>query len=106
MTIINGYYNIPHVSLGSITSGVKTEVGTKEDFDKIMNLITNSGLIYVSCSLDDYPMVGHGICNPYHAFDGIEVGFITAAGNNVPRVMVAQLTLESDKCYVTVRVPQ
>lgn len=96
-------YNFAKVAISApLSSNQKTEVGTQADFLKLLGFALAGGCIQVVATLDSFPMYGTALCNPYHDMSGVELGFVTAAGNNIPRLMVAQVTYEGDKCYCTI----
>ena len=100
MTISTQGYNFVKVAIAdALTSNQKVEIGSKDDFARLLDFAISGGVMQVMATVDSFPMFGTGLCNPYHGMSGFELGFITAASTNVPRVMVVQVTLENEKCY-------
>lgn len=100
MTISTEGYNFGKIAITNpLVSNQKLEVGTKDDFAKLLDFATSGGVMQVIATVDSFPMFGTGLCNPYHDMSGFELCFITAAGTNSPRIMVVQITLENEKCF-------
>lgn len=105
MLISSFGYNIPVVTIPTaLLPNVKTKVGSVEDFNTLLHLSDQSGIIRVICTLGTVAMNGTMIANPYQNKDGIEAFAISAAGEGVtsPYIVHAAITLESDGTYVTI----
>lgn len=104
--LINSFgYNIPVVTIPTaLLPDVKTKVGSIEDFNTLLHLSEQSGLIRVSCTLGTVAMNGTMLANPYQNKDGIEAFAISAAGEGItfPYIVHAAITLEPDGTYVAI----
>lgn len=86
----------------TITSGTKTHIGTKKEYEHLRKLIDRSGLMIVSCKLgsDDIK----GTCNAVNFATGIDFGCPTNFGGSA-KIVSGTIELgtgaNKDKCYVT-----
>lgn len=106
MNIIKNDYNVAVVSTDvELTSGTKTEVGTKAEFDKIVPLINRSGLMVLKANVDGADMKGSMLANYFTggAETGIDFGGMTNFGGS-PHAITGTVSLENDKCYVIVNI--
>lgn len=109
MDIQNNVYNIPIVSVGTVTSGTKTEIGTKADFDKLVSMIEKSGLMICDVTLSGNYMKGSVLANHYAGENdgGIDFGGVTNYGGS-PSVIAGTIETgtgaNKDKVYVTMAV--
>lgn len=106
MNIIFNDYNVAIIeSDAAITSGTKTEIGTKEEFLKIVPLVNRSGLIILKANVDGGDMKGSMLANYYTG--GAETGIDFGGMSNYhgsPLAITGSITLEDNKCYVTVNL--
>ena len=96
-------YNIPEIDIeDSITAGVKTEIGTAEQYDNIMQLTEKSGIFQVNCLIGDVAMGGTCLVNrPSENY--IDFGCVCNF-NYTPTVVAGTLVKDSTKCYVTLTI--
>lgn len=96
-------YNIPEIDIeNSITAGVKTEIGTAEQYDNIMQLTEKSGIFQVNCLIGDVAMGGTCLVNrPSENY--IDFGCVSNF-NYTPTIVTGTMVKENGKCYVTLSV--
>ena len=105
MVIKNTGYNVLDCNITtSLTHDVKTEIGTKKDFEKILDVACKAGLVRGEMTLDTVKMKGTMILNPYADLSGIEFFTVSMAGGGTPFVVIGDLTVETNKLYITVKV--
>ena len=106
MNIEYGTYNVAKAELGTVTAGTKTEVGTAEEFNKIANLIEDSGVMIVGVTVGDSHMRGSVLANRFvsaEGIPGIDFGGVTNQ-YGVPSIIAGTAEVEDGKCYVTMTV--
>lgn len=96
-------YNIPEIDIeDSITAGVKTEIGTAEQYDNIMQLTEKSGIFQVNCLIGDVAMGGTCLVNrPSENY--IDFGCVCNF-NYTPTIVAGTMVKEAGKCYVTLTI--
>lgn len=105
MVIRNTGYNVLDCNITtSITHDVKTEIGTKKDFEQLLDVACKAGLVRGEMTLDDVKMKGTLILNPFADLSGIEFYTISMAGSDTAFIVIGVLTLESNKLYITVKI--
>lgn len=91
MIIENRGYNIPKVTVtGTLTTGSNV-VGTEDEYNKLRNIVSSSGMFYGEVNLAGDNLKGTMICNV--ADEGIEMFTITNYGNEL-RVIVGYLVVD------------
>ena len=105
MNIEYGNYNVVKAELGTVTAGTKTEIGTAEEFNKVANLIENSGVMIVGVTVGETYMHGAVLANHYQdaTINGIDFGGVTNMGYS-PSIIAGSVEVEDGKCYVTMSV--
>lgn len=99
MEIKNNGYNVGSVTIDTpITLGVKTEIGTAEDFKKIASLADAGGVIRVHCKVGDNQLDGAVFAN--HVGQYIDIGSVTNFGGT-PYVIAGSAELDTGKLYIT-----
>lgn len=105
MVIRNTGYNVLDCNITtSITHDVKTEIGTKQDFEKLLDVACKAGLVRGEMTLDGVKMKGTLILNPFANLSGIEFFTLSMAGADTAFVVIGDLTLESNKLYATIKI--
>ena len=95
-------YNIAKIHVvNSLTVNTKTKIGTKAEFEFILNMVSISGILLGECVLGGQVMRGAMLANPWADGDGIECYTISMAGAQSPYIVQFELTLEDDDMYVT-----
>ena len=95
-------YNIAKIHVvDPLTVNTKTKIGTKVEFDFIINMISISGILLGECSLGGQVMRGAMLANPWADGDGVECYTISMAGSQSPYIVQFELTLEDGDMYVT-----
>ena len=95
-------YNIARIRVvNSLTVNTKTKIGTKAEFEFIINMVSISGILLGECTLSGQVMRGAMLANPWADGDGIECYTISMAGAQTPYIVQFELTLEDDDMYVT-----
>ena len=104
MDIKNNGYNVGSVTIDTtITIGVKTEIGTADDFKKVAILADAGGVIRVHCKVGDMSLDGAVFAN--HVEDKIDIGSVTNYEGS-PYVIAGTATLETGKMYLTLTMTQ
>lgn len=107
MTVESKGYNVAKVVIGTkLTSGEATAIGTAQDYEKLRELVGNSGLMRVKCTLKvggvDMDFDGTCIANLWS--DGIEFSTIVfnGADTSTPKIVGGQLYMDgtSLKCSI------
>ena len=105
MVVFSMGYNIANIVIpDAITVNTKTKVGTLEQFDQLLSLVSASGVLRVQCTIGSVYMDGAMLANPYQDKDGIECFAISMAGSAAPYIVAAQIVTEDDGMYVTVSI--
>ena len=98
-------YNIANIVIpDAITVNTKTKVGTLEQFNQLLSLVSASGVCRVTCRIGSVFMNGALLANPYEDKDGIECFAISMANAAAPYIVAAQIVAEDDGMYVTVSI--
>lgn len=99
MEIKNNGYNVGSVTIDTtITLGVKTEIGTAEDFKKVATLADAGGVIRVHCKVGDMSLDSAVFAN--HVIDKIDIGSVTNY-EGTAYVIAGTASLEENKMYIT-----
>lgn len=105
MVVSSMGYNIANIVIpNSLTVNTKTKVGTLEQFDQLLSLVSASGVLRVQCTIGTVYMDGAMLANPYQDKDGIECFAISMANSAAPYIVAAQIVTEDDGMYVTVSI--
>lgn len=102
MDIRNIGYNVGEINITTaLTDSTKTEIGTPDDFGKIMTIAESGGVARVNFNISTtaYSVV-LGL-NP--GTNSIAVGGITSVSGS-PVAITGSITLESSKMYATIGV--
>lgn len=87
-------YNVPDVTIDTPLSIGTTTVGTRDDFERILNPIKESGLVYCRATVGGVELAGSMVCNI--APEGFEAFTITNQGNSLRLILVYCYMDESD----------
>lgn len=99
MEIKNHGYNVGEVTIDTVlTLGVRTEIGTKKDFDKVANLADAGGVTRVHCKVGDNKLDGAVFIN--HVENYIDIGSVTNFGGT-PYIIAGTAELDNGKMYIT-----
>lgn len=103
MKISTTGYNVPFVDFTDTTITLDTQatVGTVDDFNKIMNLVENSGIVRGKFKIGSDIYLGTCICNPWANGQGIECVTITDISGSVS-VLFMSLVLDGTAAKVTI----
>ena len=103
MYIENRGYNIPKVVVtGTLTTGTN-KVGNEQEYNKLRNLVSLSGVLYVEANLGGDNLKGTMICNV--ADDGIEMFTITNYGNDL-RAIIGYLIVDDGDALLNITVAE
>ena len=104
--IVSSYgYNIPNIVIpNALTVNTKIKVGTLEQFNQLLSMVSASGVLRVQCTIGSVYMDGAMLANPYQDKDGIECFAISMANAVAPYIVAAQIVTEDDGMYVTVSI--
>lgn len=94
MIINSKSYNIPDVVISDTLSVGTTVVGTKADYDRIVNLVKESGLLFCKAKIGDADLAGSMVCNMGPG--GFEAFTITNQGN-ILRLILAYCYMDSSE---------
>lgn len=107
MVVESKGYNVANVMVGvKLKTSEDVAIGTAKDYEKIRELVSNSGLMRVSTILDvsGTEMQFDGVCIANLWDDGIEFSTIVWNGEdtNVPKIVGGQLYMDgtSLKCSI------
>lgn len=102
MDIKNIGYNIGEINIAAtLTDSTKTEIGTPDDFKKIMTLAKSGGVARVNFKISTTAYSVVLGMNP--GSDAIAVGGVTSISGD-PVAISGTITLESTKAYATIGV--
>lgn len=102
MDIKNIGYNIGEINItATLTDSTKTEIGTPDDFKKIMTLAKSGGVARVNFKISTTAYSVVLGMNP--GSDSIAVGGVTSVSGD-PVAISGTITLESSKAYATIGV--
>lgn len=87
-------YNVPEIELEEAVSVGTNVVGTKKDFDTIMNMVSESGVLQCRATIGDVDLSGSMLCNIAPA--GFEAFTITNQGDNLRLILAYCYMDESD----------
>ena len=79
-------YNIPDITLDEPLDIGTNTIGTLDDYEHILNLIKESGLVYCRATIGDAELSGSMVCNI--APEGFEAFTITNQGENLRCILV------------------
>ena len=96
-------YNIPEIDIeNNITAGVKTKIGTADQYDNIMELTEKSGILQVNCLIDNVAMGGTCLVNrPSKNY--IDFGCVSNF-QYTPTVVAGTMEKDDSYCYVTLTI--
>lgn len=103
MLIKNGSYNIPKIAIFETLSTGSNTVGTESDYNKIRELVSESGILYAEANLSGMSLKGSMVCNV--ADSGIEMFTITNYGSTL-KIIIIYLTLNSGSAIATITVKE
>ena len=86
MIINSKSYNIPDVTISETLSVGTTVVGTQADYNRIVNLVKESGLLFCKAKIGDADLSGSMVCNMGPG--GFEAFTITNQGNTLRLILV------------------
>lgn len=99
MEIRNNGYNVGSVVIDTVvTLGVKTEIGTAEDFKKVASLADAGGVVRVHVKVGNDQLDGAVFVN--HVENYIDIGSVTNFGGT-PAIIAGTAELDSGKMYLT-----
>lgn len=100
--IAKGFSIVEYIIEPALTSGVKTEIGTAQDYEDMKICAAQSGLFQVSCKIGGNPMKGTCLVNgPTDSY--IDFGCISNYSGSATFI-TGTVTLEDGKMYVIVTV--
>ena len=95
-------YNIGEINITTaLTDSTKTEIGTPDDFKKIMTLAKSGGVARLNFKISTTAYSVVVGLNP--GTDAVAVGGITSISGD-PTAVTGTITLESSKMYATIAV--
>lgn len=103
MLIKNRSYNIPKIVIsGTLSTGSNT-VGTESEYNKIRELVSESGILYGEMNLSGMNLKGSMICNV--ADIGIEMFTVTNYGGTM-RIIIVYLTVNNGSAIANITVKE
>ena len=98
----DGNYNVAILEIDTaITHGVKTEIGTADDYRRLRKLSENAGIFRVTAKIDGAVM--YGACNANVFPTGIDFGCVSNV-SDTPTAISGPIVEETGKMYVTINV--
>lgn len=100
--VAKGFSIVEYIIDTSLTSGVKTEIGTAKDYEDMKKCASTSGLFQVTCKIGGNKMSGTCLVNgPTDEY--IDFGCVSNYSGSATFI-TGTVTLEGGKMYVVVTV--